>query len=369
MIPIFEPSLTLLERKYLTQAFDEGWISSQGEFIKSFEEKFALYHDLPFGVATSNCTTALHLALLSLGIGFGDEVLCPDLTFIAPANMIKITGAVPVLVDVEEKSICIDPKKIEEKINPKTKAIIVVHAFGHAADMDPIIEIAKKYRLKIIEDVAEAPGALYKGQLVGTFGDLACYSFFANKIITTGEGGMILTKDKNIDKSLRILRDHGMSREKKYVHDVVGFNYRMTNMQAAIGLAQLERLPVILAERKKQENIYIDFFSNSPFLKTREVENWCESVHWLTTITLKNHLNRDLLIEHLKAIGIDSRQMVYPVHMAKPYVSENTREDLRVSKRVSLASLHLPSSTYLNDEAIKKVCDSVTDWLSIHGLN
>lgn len=188
MIPIFEPSLTGLERQYLLQAFDSGWISSQGDFILKFETQFAAWHGMPHAVACSNCTTALHLALDVLGIGSGDEVLCPDLTFISPANMIRLTGAKAVLVDVEPGSWGIDPKKMAEKITERTRAVIVVHPFGHSADMDPIMSLARTHGLKVIEDVAEAPGGRYKGRLLGTFGDLSCFSFFANKIMTTGEG-------------------------------------------------------------------------------------------------------------------------------------------------------------------------------------
>src|SRR5262249_48504760 len=220
-IPISEPSLSSREREYVLQAIDSGWISSQGEFILDFEERFARWHQVPHAVACSNGTSALHLAIDVLGIGAGDEVLCPDLTFIAPANMIRLTGARPVLVDIEPGSWAIDPEAMTRKITPRTKAVMVVHPFGHAADLDPITEIAAKHKLRIIEDVAEAPGGRYRGKLLGTFGDLACYSFYANKVITTGEGGMVITRDAELDRALRIKRDHGMSRERRYVHEVL----------------------------------------------------------------------------------------------------------------------------------------------------
>lgn len=363
MIPIFEPSLTDLERRNLMNAFDTGWISSQGGYINEFENAFSKYHNTKYAISCSNCTTALHLALLALEIGNGDEVICPDLTFIAPANMIALTGAMPVLVDVEPVSWCIDPKKIEEKITTKTKAIIVVHAFGHAANMEAIGRIAEKYKLPIIEDVAEAPGALFKGKLVGTFGDLSCYSFFANKIITTGEGGMILAKSENVDIRLRTLRDHGMSRAKKYVHEIVGFNYRMTNMQAAIGIAQLERFEDILSIRNNQAEIYKKNFEGAKKIHWRPTEPWCNEVHWLSTISLENAELRDPLLNYLHSRGIDARQMVYPVHMAKPYALDKDRQDLAVSTNVSLSSLHLPSSTGLDILTIKNICEIVVNWI------
>jgi perosamine synthetase len=366
MIPIFEPSLTGFEREYLLQAIDSGWISSQGDFITTFENEFARRHDLPYAVATSNCTTALHLALDALGLGPGDEVLCPDLTFIAPANMIRLTGAKPVLVDVQAGNWGMDPEVMSRKITARTKALIVVHPFGHAADMDPIMKLAGTYGLKVIEDVAEAIGGRYKGQLLGTFGDLSCYSFYANKIITTGEGGMVITSDPDLDKALRIRRDHGMSRERRYIHEVVGFNYRMTNMQAAIGLAQIERLDDILERRAAQAQRYAELFAASEKLSWRPSMPWCDMVHWLATISLRREDLRDPLLKHLKEQGIDSREMIYPIHSAAPYADANDPAEFPVSRNVSLRSLHLPSSTDLPDADLQRVCSVLLDWLEIN---
>lgn len=363
MIPICEPSLTFLERQYVLEAIDSGWISSQGEFITQFEDKFAEWHDLPHAVACSNGTTALHLALDTLGIGPGDEVLCPDLTFIAPANMIQLTGAKPVLVDIEPGSWGIDPKAMSEKITPRTKGVIVVHSFGHSANMDPIMELAGNHGLKVIEDVAEAPGARYKGQLLGTFGDLSCYSFYANKIITTGEGGMVMTRDPELDKALRIRRDHGMSRQRRYVHEVVGFNYRMTNMQAAIGVAQIERLESILELRAKQAADYSRLLGNSTRVSWRPSIPWCDPVHWLATISLRRQELRDPLLEHLKEQGIDCRQMIYPVHIAAPYADSNDPSEFPLTSDVSLRSLHLPSSTDLPEADLHRVCEALLTWV------
>ncbi len=362
MIPIFEPTLGKAERDNLIEAIDTGWISSQGKFIPLFEQRFAEWNEMKFGVACSNCTTALHLALEVLKIGPGDEVICPDLTFISPANMIKLVGAKAVLVDIERDSWGIDPEKIEEKITKNTKAIIVVHQFGHAANMDPIMEIAESYNLKVIEDVAEAPGAKYKGKLVGTFGDLSCYSFFANKIMTTGEGGMVLTNDQELDRALRILRDHGMSPDKKYVHVVKGFNYRMTNMQAAIGLGQLERLDETISMRDKQDQKYKQLFDTSEYAKYRPNKDWSESVHWLATISVEERF-RDPLMKYLLKNGIEARQMVFPVHMASPFEDENKNQLFPEACAVSMSSLHLPSSLNITPDQQNLIVDTLTSWL------
>ena len=365
VIPVFEPNFLERERKLLMECIDTGWISSQGRFIPAFEEIFARRMTMPYGVATSNCTTALHLALVALGIGSGDEVLCPDLTFISPANMIRLTGATAVLVDVEPESLGMDVRHAAAKITPKTKAIMVVHAFGHSADMDPITALAKKHGLRVIEDSAEAPGALYKGRAIGSIGDLSCFSFFANKIVTTGEGGMVLCRDKEMDKSLRMLRDHGMSREKRYVHDVIGFNYRMTNMQAAIGIAQMEQFDSILIQRDAQAAHYQRRFSESRTVRWRPTLDYCRPVHWLATITLDDESLRDPLIEHLGMVGIDARPMVYPIHMAKPYQAGNDPRDFPISRSIGLRSLHLPSSTKLSTAQIDRICDSVMEWTDV----
>lgn len=366
MIPIFEPDLGGNERANLLECIDTGWISSQGRFVTEFEQAFADYHDVPYGVSTSSCTTALHLALVAAGIGPGDQVLCPDLTFIAPANMISLCGATPVLVDVEPNSWAIDPRAMLEAITPVTRAVIVVHPFGHAADMDPIMEIARAHDLVVIEDNAEAPGGRYKERLLGTIGDFGCFSFFANKIITTGEGGMVLCHQEDKAETLRMLRDHGMSRQRRYVFDQVGFNYRMTNMQAAIGLAQLERFETILKKRNDQAEYYRHRFENSSAVAWRPTLPWCAPVHWLATISLDDPALRDPLIAHLKTRDIDSRPMIYPLHSAKHLQSNFDPNEFAVTGSVSYRSLHLPSTTRLARASIDQVCDDVLEWLERH---
>lgn len=367
MIPIYSPLFNQEEKANLLTCIDTGWISSQGKYIEQFENSFASWNGMQYGVVTSSCTSALHLALVALGVSRDDEVICPDLTFIAPANMVRWAGAQPVLVDVHPMNWGIDPQKIEEKITAQTKAIIVVHAFGHSADMDPILAIAKQYNLYVIEDVAEAPGAKYKDNMVGTMGDASCYSFFANKIMTTGEGGMVLSNNEELDKKMRIYRDHGMSREKRYVHVVAGFNYRMTNMQAAIGVAQLKHLDEVLLKRREQEGRYKKLFSENTKITWRPKEQWCDTVHWMSTITLDHEDLRDPLLQYMQSKNIDCRQMIYPVHMAEPYRNSNNPKDFPVSRSISLRSLHLPSSLDLRENEQLKITDFIQEWLEVNG--
>ena len=366
MIPVFEPSLGERERRYLLDCIESGWISSQGRFITAFEEAFARHMQMPYAVATSSCTTALHLSMTALGIGPGDEVLCPDLTFIAPANMIRLTGAKEVLVDVDPVSWAMDPALAATRLTERTRAMVIVHPFGHTADMDPLLALAAEHDLKVIEDAAEAPDALYEGRKVGTFGDVACYSFFANKIMTTGEGGMVTARDAEVDKALRVLRDHGMSREKRYVHIAAGFNYRMTNMQAAVGLAQLERIDEIMAGRQVQAERYAGLFAGSKGISWRPTAAYCRPVHWMATVTLAESRLRDPLLEHLAKSGVDARQMVFPVHMAVPYREDYGPEGFPVSRSISLRSLHLPSATGLKSDDVDRIAETVIRWVENH---
>ena len=362
MIPIFEPYFKGNESKYLNQCIDSTWISSQGEFINKFENSLAEYHSVKFAIATSNCTTALHLSLKALGIGKGDQVICPNLTFIAPANMIVLSGAELVLVDIDSETLTIEPSILENKINDKTKAIIVVHQFGHSAHMDEIMNLAEKYNLKIIEDNAESLGASYKNKILGSFGDLATFSFFGNKILTTGEGGVVLTDNKELSFKCRELRDHGMDQQKKYHHVDLGYNYRMTNMQAAIGLAQMEKIDKIQKIRTEQMQYYYNSLNNIDGIKVRSFADWCDPVHWLMTITLDIKYDRDHFIEYMVSNNIDCRQMINPVSEAMHFKKLFKTSDFPISKRISNQSVHLPSSTGLSRENLNFIIDVVTKY-------
>lgn len=361
-IPIFEPFLTGNEKKYVNRCLDTNWISSQGEYVLKFEEELALYHNMKYCIATSSCTTALHLSLKAYNIGSGDEVICPDLTFIAPANMIVLSSAKLVLVDIDPKTLTIAPDLIEDRITEKTKAIIVIHQFGHSAHMNEILDIAHRHNLIVIEDNAESIGAKYKGKLLGTIGHISTFSFFANKIITSGEGGAILTNDKNIADRCRELRDHGMSLYEKYHHIDLGYNYRMTNLQAAVGLAQLEKLDEILQIRMKQMHLYYNYLKDNHGFHLREFADWTSPVHWLMTITLDKDQNRSDLISYMKNHGIECRTMINPVHCADHFIGKYNKNIFNNSTDISSQSIHLPSSTNLDYCKIEYICNNIINY-------
>lgn len=340
-IPVAQPNLNGNELKYVTDVILSTWISSSGKYIDKFEEDFSKYIGMKYGISTSNGTTALHLALLALGIKAGDEVIVPDLTFAATINAVLHSNAIPVIVDVEEESWCIDPEEIKKAITSKTKAIIPVHLYGQPCDMDAIMEISKENNIYIIEDCAEAHGAKYKGKNVGSFGDISCFSFFGNKIITTGEGGMCLSNNINIDSKLRQLRDHGMSKEKKYWHDMVGYNYRMTNIQAAIGCAQLERIDEILKIRESIEKKYKDIFVKYDYIKSQMVFKNNNKVSWLVSATLEQK-NVDDFIEHFKKNEIDVRSFFFPLSEMDIYKNYKFSDNY-VSKKLSKIGVNFPT--------------------------
>ena len=362
-VPVAAPLLKGNEFKYLTDAFLSSWISSTGKYITDFENNFSSFIGTQYGAAVSNGTAALHLGLLALDIGPGDEVIVPDFTFAATINSVLHARATPVIVDVEEDSWCIDPQKIEEAITEKTKAIICVHIFGQPCDMDSITKLCEDRNLYLIEDCAQAHGAEYKGKKVGSFGDVSCFSFFGNKIITTGEGGICLTQKKSIYDKITILRDHGMTKEKRYWHDVVGYNYRMTNLQASIGVAQLEKIHSILENRLKIEEKYREIFSKVPDLKSQKVDiKNTKKVTWLVCATTENREARDAVIASLSKIGIDSRPFFYALSsmpLYKEYIHSN-----EVSNKISNIGLSFPTITGLDEEYFKKLEENLT-----RGLN
>ena len=357
-IPIAEPVLKGNELKYISNCIKTGWISSQGKYVIEFEKIFSRFCGSSYGVSTSNGTMALHLALKTLGIGLDDEVIVPTLTFVATANAVVYTGAKPIFVDSETSTWNMDPKKIEEKITNKTKAIIVVHLYGHPCDMDPILDIAKRYKLYVIEDSAQAHGARYKGRRVGSIGDIGCFSFYGNKIITTGEGGMIVTDNSEWYKRSCFLRDHSMSKERRYYHPEIGYNYRLTNVQAAIGLAQMERLNSMLSKREKINNLYDHLLCNVKGISLQPHAEWADQVCWLYSILVEKDFgfSRDKLIERLNKKGIDTRPFFIPMHMLPPY---KTSQDFPVAEGLSEKGLNLPSSIALKDREIKFICDTI----------
>lgn len=351
-IPVAYPDLTGKELEYLTDAFQSTWISSRGKYIDRFEDDFANYCGSDFGVAVSNGTVALHLALETLEIGKDDEVIVPDLTFAATINTVLHANATPVIVDIEKDSWCISPEEIRKAIGPKTKAIIPVHIYGQVCNMEEVMKIAREYDLFVIEDCAEAHGAEFDGEKVGSFGDIGCFSFFGNKVITTGEGGMCITKNVELNDRMRVLRDHGMSKTKRYWHEAVGYNYRMTNLQAAIGVAQLERIEEILKNRHQIENTYrqeLKSISNIEF--QRNDLNDRMKIVWFVCILVQK--DRDLLLKKLSDEGIDARPFFYPLSdmkIYKDYVFSNS-----VSKKISAKGINLPTNNKIEESVVQKI--------------
>ena len=363
VIPVAEPFLGEEELANAVEAIRSGWISSQGRFILEFEQKFARYCGTRHGVATANGTVALHLALKALGIGEGHEVLVPALTFIATANTVAYCNARPVLVDSDPQYWCMDPARLEESITPRTRAVMPVHLYGHPCDMDAIGDIARRHGLHVIEDAAEAHGALYRGRKVGSFGLVNCFSFFGNKIISTGEGGMCLTDDDDLDRRMRVLRDHGMDPGRRYWYDVVGFNYRMTNLQAAVGAAQVDRLDMLVARRRQLAKWYDEALAPlaDQGLITRPPRMpWAGSVYWMYSILLEDAfgMTRDRVISALKDRGIETRPLFYPLHLMPPYEGDgNTR--FPVAEDLSRRGLNLPSGPMVSREEVDRIAGAV----------
>ncbi len=363
-IPVSEPVLSGNEEKYVLECVRSSWISSLGRFIPQFEDGFARFCGSRHGVAVMNGTAALQLALAALGICEGDEVIMPDLTFVATANTVRYLGAKPVFVDSEQDAWNIDAAKIEAAVTKKTKAIMPVHLYGHPCDMDPIMQIAKKHSLFVIEDAAEAHGAEYKGKKVGSLGDIGCFSFYGNKIITTGEGGMCITNDAKLAERMRFLRDHAMSPDKRYWHPELGYNLRMTNIQAAIGVAQLEQIDRFLAAKMKNAALYHSLLKNVKGLTLQPQLPWARSVYWMHSVLVDEEefgRSRDELMAKLKERGIDSRPFFYPMHQLPMYAKGYSDNDFPVATELSRKGMNLPSSVKLTEQDIKYVCQAIAD--------
>lgn len=358
-ISVAEPYLGKLEEKYVLDSVKSGWISSIGKYINLFEESFAKFCDTKYAISTSTGTSALHLALAAADIGTGDEVILPSMTFVSTGNAVLYTGAKPVLVDSEAFSWNIDPEKIKEKINRFTKAIIVVHLYGHPADMNPICAIARKYGLTIIEDAAEAHGALYLDKKVGSIGDVGCFSFYGNKIITTGEGGAIVTNNKHFAKKIINLRNHGSSKKRKYYHPKLGFNYRMTNLQAALGCAQLKKIDYIINKKIELAKLYAHFLKDKlPEITLQPQAKWAKNVFWMVSMLIqkKGKKNRDFLIKELKKRGVETRPFFFPLHRHSRFKSTET---MPVADFLARSGINLPSSVNLKQEQIEFICDNI----------
>ena len=359
MIPVCEPKLGKKELENVIDCIKTNWISSKGKYITEFEEKFSQYCGAKYGIATSNGTTALHLALASVGIKSGDEVIIPDFTMIATANSVTYTGAKLVLVDSEPETWNIDPNKIEEKITERTRAIMIMHTYGHPVDMGPIMDIAKAHDLLVIEDAAEAHGAEYKGKRTGGLGDMGCFSFYANKIITTGEGGMVVTNNEEFAERARMLRDQAFEKGKRFWHRQLGFNYRLTNLQAAVGVAQFEHIDEFVETRRRNALYYNSLLEKVEGITFPPEAKWAKNVYWMYTILIEKNfgLSRDDLMIRLKEKGVDSRRAFYPVHAQPLYAEQFTGQKFPVADQLSDKGVYLPSGNTLTKEQIDQVVE------------
>jgi perosamine synthetase len=356
--PVSMPYLQGRELEYITDAVKSGWVSSLGSYVSRFENDFADFCRVEHAITVVNGTSALHLGLYAMGIGPGDEVIVPDLSFIASANAVLMAGATPVFCDIEPGSLCIDPSGIEALITYKTKAIMPVHLYGHPADMAAISKIALRHGLNVIEDAAEAHGSAIGGRRVGGFGDCAIFSFYANKNMTTGEGGMITTNDTDLAAEIRDLRDHAMSSDKRYWHERMGFNYRMTNLQAALGCAQLEEIETFLDMRRQLYNGYVQRLADTPGLRLNREEEGTTNSYWMICAEIADGdaAKRDQICAALLARGVDTRPYFYPMS-EMPYFESATTP---VAHSIAERGFNLPTYLGLNDADLDFICTSVT---------
>lgn len=357
-IPVAAPALVGNERAYVLDCVDSSWISSNGRYILAFEEAFAGYCNVPYAVSCCNGTVALHLALLALGVGPGDEVIIPTLTYVATANAVAYCGARPVFVDSEYHTWNMDPSLIEQCITARTKAIIAVHIYGHPVDMDPILDLAEKYGLFVVEDAAEALGAVYKGNKVGSLGHVATFSFYGNKIITTGEGGMVITNDELLIRKIRQLKGQGQDPDRRYWFPIIGYNYRMTNIEAAIGLAQMEKVDWHIERRREVAAQYRSLLAGISEVQFSPNMPWAENVYWLSSVVIQDAgVSRDEVMQRMLDQGIETRPFFYPMHTLPPYAV--AAASYPVAEKLANSGINLPSSANLTEFQVIRVVESL----------
>jgi perosamine synthetase len=364
MIPLCIPEIRGNEWKYVKECLDTNWVSSVGSYVNLFEERFNEYVGSKSAIVTMNGTAALQLALVTLGIGEGDEVIVPSLTFISPINTIKYVGAEPVFVDACRDTFVMDAEKIEELITPKTKAIMPVHIYGHPADMDRIMEIAQKHNLFVIEDATEALGSKYKGKMAGTIGHIGCYSFNGNKLITTGAGGMFVTNNLEYGDRAKFLSTQTkvVTENKAFYHPEVGYNFRMPNLLAAFGVAQLENIEEYLKVKKESAAYYNELLSGVSGITLSIEKDNVENCFWLYSILVEKEygISRDSLMQKLNEEKIEARPFFMPIHDMPPY-KDCTHGELSVTKELYEKGINLPSSVGLTLEDINKVCKVIIE--------
>lgn len=355
--PIYKPTITTLEEKYVLDAVSSGWVSSIGPYVDKFEENFAKFCEAKYCVSVSNGTNALFLVLHALGIGPGDEVIVPDFSFIATANAVRHAGAIPVFVDIDLDTLCMSPKAFEAAITKNTRAVIPVHIYGHPAPMPQICDIASKNGILILEDCAEAHGAKVGKRSVGSWGSAGIFSFYGNKILTTGEGGAIVLDDFKLAQRLKFLRDHAMSPSRRYWHEEVGYNFRMTNLQAALGVAQLERADEIIKKKRDIFKWYERELADLKGVSLNRRAEWAEPVYWLVCLEIVecNFELRQRVMEKLRDFGVETRPYFYPMSTMPMYQSAPTP----ISQSLYVKGINLPSYFDLTESDVVSICSSV----------
>lgn len=364
-VPVNTPSLTGNELKYLTECIQTGWISSEGPFISEFEKRFSNYIGTRYGIAVSNGSAALDIAIQALKISSGDEVIMPAFTIISPAQSVVKAGGIPVLVECEADTWNMDATKIEEKITSKTKAILVVHIYGLPVDMDPVIALAKKYKLKVIEDAAEMHGQTYKGKMCGSLGDISIFSFYPNKHITTGEGGMIMCNDEELAERCKKLRNLAFEPGgRRFVHYEIGWNYRMTNLQAALGLAQLEQIEDFILRKRAMGNFYqehLSFLSSKGFQLPVAKTSYAENIYWVFALVAPSEKENERIVEHLANAKIGTRPFFWCMHEQPVFQNMGLfdSETYPVSEKIARNGFYIPSGLALTFEEQQVVVDSI----------
>lgn len=360
MIPLCEPCIQGNEMKYVKECIDTNWVSSAGKFVDQFEIAFAQYLNVTKAVATVNGTSALHLALILLGIGPGDEVIVPSLTFIAPVNAIRYVGAEPVFADVGSNSCVMDAERLEELVSERTRAILPVHLYGFPVAMEKVMQIAEKHNLFVIEDATESLGAVCHGKFAGTIGHIGCFSFNGNKLITTGGGGMLVTNDINLGQKAKYLSNQAKSVNENggFIHSEIGYNYRLPNILAAFGLAQMENIHQFIKAKREHANQYTVHLKGLKGLNLFEENEGVQSAYWLYSAFLGPEfpVKRDELISCLLESGIETRPFFYPVHRMKPY-SECRRSSMENTEYIADHGINFPSSVTLKEDDILYICN------------
>lgn len=368
MIPVCEPLITARDIELVNDALASGWISSAGKYLDLFEESWANYCGMPYGVAVSNGSTALDIAVDLLDLERGDEVIMPTFTIISPAQSVVRAGGVPVLVDSNPGSWQMDVDQIEGRITSRTRAILVVHIYGHPADMDPVMALAEKHGLTVIEDAAEVHGAEYKGRRCGGIGHISTFSFYANKLITTGEGGMVLVKSREHAERARSLRNLCFQPGRRFYHETLGYNYRMTNVQAAMGAGQIERIEETIARKREIAHVYDAAFSSIPALQLPSEMPWARNVYWVYGIVLGEERETDAvgIMSHLRSRGIETRPFFLGMHEQPVFHDMGLfrNEHYPVSERLARRGLYLPNGLTISSDQIAEVADAVRECLA-----